>query len=69
MTMAYIRRMYRVPAERGGRVTYRRSSGVVWTGTIIGTEDAYIRVRWDGDGKPDSNVHPTDINLTYGDPA
>lgn len=34
MSMEHIRKTYRVPAKRGGRVRFTQSDGVVWEGRI-----------------------------------
>ena len=39
----YIRRYYRVPAKRGGRVLYDGKPG-----TIVWTDGPYLRIRLDG---------------------
>lgn len=56
----YVRRYYRVPAKRGGRVQYTNSHGDAWLGTITGTVGAYLRVRLDGH-RDALAFHPTDV--------
>jgi hypothetical protein len=63
--MDYVRRIYGVPAKRGGRVTYTGSAdGKPRRGTIT-SADHRLLVRLDGDKHP-SAFHPT-WELTYGD--
>jgi hypothetical protein len=54
MSLPYIRRTYNVPARRGARVQYGDSEHAV-QGTIVGSRDARLRIRWDG----------SDLVLTY----
>lgn len=56
--MAYIRRMYSVPAKRGGRVEYLASDGERMRGVIVGTKGALLRVRLDG-ARRSGLYHPT----------
>ena len=61
MSMEYIRRTYGVPAKRGARVVYRGNphAGKL-TGTIVGSDRQYIRVRFDGNPKNwVCSYHPT----------
>lgn len=61
MSMSYIRKTYGVPAKRGGRVIYENR----FSGTIVGSSDAYLRIRLDD--PPDGEIflyHP-DYALTY----
>lgn len=53
MAMDYIRRQYRVPAKRGRRVCYKNKPGV-----IVGSHDALLRIKLDGD-KRSGVYHPT----------
>lgn len=65
--MDYVRRAYRVPAKRGGRVTYTGSSdGCPRRGTILSADSA-LWIRLDGD-KHRARFHPT-FELTYDDAA
>jgi hypothetical protein len=57
MSMDYIRRTYRVPAKRGGRVEYN-GEGHSEHGTITGADGHYLRVRLDG-FRHAANFHPT----------
>ena len=52
--MEYIRKMYNVPAKRGGRI---RSQGCD-TGTIVAAKNGLLRVRFDGQ-KRIARLHPT----------
>lgn len=65
MSMAYIRKIYKVPAKRGGRVDVvsPRDGSVIITGTITGADGAYLRVRLPG-SKRSHRYHPTD-NVRY----
>lgn len=47
MSMAYIRKTYRVPAKRGGRVEYM-GEGRPEFGTICGAAGAHLNIRLDG---------------------
>jgi hypothetical protein len=55
--MVYIRDHYNVPARRGARVIYH-GDGTPKSGTIVGTKDAHLRIRLDGEQKIRS-YHPT----------
>lgn len=55
MSLKYIRAQYGVPAIRGARVRFIYENRV---GTIVGSDNAHLRVRFDGDKKP-SILHPT----------
>lgn len=57
MSMDYIRRIYGVPAKRGGRVSYTAGKTAV-LGTIVSARENYLRVRFDESGKTRS-MHPT----------
>ena len=55
--MGYIRKMYAVPAKRGGRVIY--TGGVKdRKGTIISARNAHLRIRMD-DNNTIILCHPT----------
>ena len=64
MSMEYIRRVYGVPAKRGGkvRITSMQDSTIKLDGIIVASKGPYIRVRIN-DGKPMS-YHPT-WNIEY----
>lgn len=53
MSAEYVRRYYRVPAKRGGRVVVDGKSGV-----ITSFRGASLTVRFDGDKRP-VPCHPT----------
>lgn len=63
--MAYIRKHYSVPAQRGGRVRFtgRLMTDEPLDGTIVGSAGQYLRVRFDN--APDLSrrwlvtLHPT----------
>jgi hypothetical protein len=55
--MEYIRRVYGVPAKRGGRIVYGDVSEEVG-GTITGARGSHIRIKLDG-SKFSHNFHPT----------
>lgn len=56
MTMAFIRRTYRVPAKRGARIRY--TDDVSKLGTITSAKGSYLRVLFDGE-KNTRILHPT----------
>lgn len=55
MSLSYIRKMYGVPARRGGRVYYTHEGRY---GTITSARNGRLRVRLDGDKRP-GVFHPT----------
>lgn len=56
----YIRNYYRVAAFKGARVEIE-VAGKLCTGSIVGADGQYIRIRFDGDAKVFPGVfHPTD---------
>jgi hypothetical protein len=57
MSMAFIRKTYRVPARRGGRVEYT-GEGRPEFGTICGAAGAHLSIRLDG-MKHTLPFHPT----------
>lgn len=57
MSLPYIRDTYRVPARRGARIRYT-GEPKPHEGVIVGAQDAWIRVRFDGAKHIDS-LHPT----------
>lgn len=63
MSLPYIRRTYGVPAKRGMRVQYGDSKNAA-QGTIVGSRNAWLRIRWDGSGRV-STWHPTDEAIVY----
>lgn len=59
--MEYIRRAYGVPAKRGGRVEYVHvDAGETLRGTIVGSRNQYLRVRWDHEAFTRTH-HPTSV--------
>lgn len=68
MSLAYIRRVYGVPAKRGAIVTYLASDGEIIPAKITGSRGARIRAklqRYDGTYNTKSSIfHPT-WNLVY----
>ena len=54
MSMAYIRKTYSVPAQRGGRIRYEGQL----SGVIVGSSGAHLRVRFPMLGKT-AILHPT----------
>jgi len=61
MSMEYIRTHYKVPAKRGARVRYIGSPGFAYDGTIVGSQNARLRIRFDGSpmGTDIVTAHPT----------
>lgn len=59
MSLEYIRNTYRVPAWRGGRVTYRGQPRI-----ITGANGPHVAIRLDG-AKHALPYHPTDPDLVY----
>jgi hypothetical protein len=57
MSMEYIRKTYRVPAQRGGRVRFNGYDGPL-DGTIKSADGQYLRVQFDGQKRP-VTLHPT----------
>lgn len=51
--MNYIRRLYGVPAKRGGQIRYKGKLGL-----ITGSVDGHLRIRLDGE-KKSRRYHPT----------
>lgn len=51
--MQYIRNYYKVPAKRGGKITYKGKAG-----TIVGAKGAHLRIRLEGENRIGS-YHPT----------
>ena len=57
----YIQRYYGVPARKGQRVEYSPGNKPARQGTITGSHNQYIKIRFDGDAKTFPGVfHPTD---------
>lgn len=52
--MEHIRKMYNVPAKRGGRIRFEKRN----TGTIVAARYGRLRVRFDGE-KRSVFLHPT----------
>ncbi len=58
--LEYISNTYGVPAKMGQKVKYEGRPGV-----ICGTKNAYLKIQFDGEAKPDKGVfHPT-WEMTY----
>ncbi len=55
--MDYIRRYYKVPAKRGGRVRYSGGTTTMY-GTIKSARGGYLMILLDGDKYP-KTFHPT----------
>ena len=53
MSMKYIRKAYKVPAKRGGKILFNGNSGI-----IVGSKNHYLRVKLDG-MKHICSLHPT----------
>jgi hypothetical protein len=67
VTAQYVRDYYKVPARRGGRITWKASPrSEPRPGTIVGFRGQYLRVRFDKPlpGHPIVTLHPTD-NVRY----
>ncbi len=45
--MEYVRKAYKVPAKRGGRVAYT-GSGVIELGTICSARNGHLNIKLDG---------------------
>lgn len=58
MTLQWIRKNYRVPAKRGGRVEYT-GEGRIELGTICGAAGSHLRVRLDRNPNHSLPFHPT----------
>ena len=60
MSMDYIRRTYDVPAKRGARILFCDTGGLIHDGVIVGSRDAYLRVRLPTfSGRNIVTLHPT----------
>lgn len=59
MSMAYIRRAYRVPVRRGVRVQWRGRLGTITSASYV------VRVRFDDDPARLYRIHPTCDGLIY----
>lgn len=57
MSMAYIRKYYKVPAKRGGRVRYTGRDKPI-LGTIRAARHGYLRIQLDGEAYA-GIFHPT----------
>jgi len=62
MSMAYVRRYYGVPAQRGMRVIWQTRRGVL-AGVIVRATN-YVHVRFDGERRT-CPLHPLDHGLSY----
>lgn len=58
MSMQHIRDYYGVPARRGARVVYS-GDGCPAIGTIVGSRDQYLRVRFDDEPDRIETLHAT----------
>ena len=58
MSLDYIRRAYKVPAKRGGRVEYTGEPGKTYLGTICSARGSHLRIKLDGI-KHSMPFHPT----------
>ena len=56
MSLDYVRKYYKVPAKRGGRIEYTGEK-VPRLGTICGANGAHLSIRLDGE-KYASKFHP-----------
>jgi hypothetical protein len=63
MSMAYIRKTYKVPAKRGTRVKFTDCNGVTWLGLIKSARDSRLRVKFYG-LREIATLHPT-WNMVY----
>jgi len=63
MSLEYIRKYYKVPAKRLGRVRWTRRDGTALEGTITGATQ-YLLVRFD-DRNFSVPIHPTEEGLVY----
>ena len=63
MSLAYIRNYYDVPATKGRRVLFDWPPTEGKEGVIVGSRDAHLRVRFDGE-KSATTLHPT-WNVVY----
>ncbi len=62
MSMSWIRKTYRVPAKRGGRVKYTGGKQPQY-GTIVDANGQYLVIRLDGEAH-ELSYHPT-WEITY----
>ena len=67
MSLEYISKTYNVPAKVGARVMYE-GNGYIQNGTIVGSRNAHLLIRFDGDTKCRGCYHPT-WEITYLDHA
>jgi len=63
-SMAYIRKVYGVPAKRGGRVRFTDRAGKPWTGRIKSARGPHLRVAFPEFPRATALLHPT-WNLEY----
>uniref|UniRef100_A0A1A7GCM2 Uncharacterized protein n=2 Tax=root TaxID=1 RepID=A0A1A7GCM2_9ZZZZ len=63
MSMSWIRKNYRVPAKRGGRIEYTGGKQPQY-GTIVGARNQYLLIRLDGESHEPGSYHPT-WEITY----
>lgn len=57
--MDYIRKFYGVPAKRGARIEFTPGLYRIQTGTIIGSIQGRLKVRFDDEPKRVAILHPT----------
>lgn len=58
MSLEYIRRAYKVPAHRGGRIRFAPCAGIDKLGFVVAAKGPYIRVRF-ADMRRTVLLHPT----------
>ena len=58
MSLEYIRRAYKVPAHRGGRIRFCPCAGIEKMGFVVAAKGHYIRVRFT-DMRRTVLLHPT----------
>jgi len=63
MSLDYIRNYYNLKIKRGDKVKYTCHNEILY-GTITGSKNSYIRVRFENESKS-KLFHPLDENLEY----
>jgi hypothetical protein len=63
MGMEYVRKTYKVPAKRGGRVAWWDARFNMFLYGRITSASHYVHVRFDGECHPTyrAKIHPTDL--------